>query len=176
MLNWGGVWYIPHLTGRTFLYHVVYCCSHFYSKLYSSRSLRGIILSQIYDSILYFTTFKKNAEWRQRTISDTDVVTVGNEEVFIKCAILVLNCVLTILNFYFKIVDTLAVKSAFQTCVQEPKVLSLSVFSALVVMYSKWCTIYYGGIDTVLWSWKKNKTSVSQKVCLFLSKRQNIQD
>lgn len=28
---------------------------------------------------------------------------------FIKCAILVLNCVLTILNFYFKIVDTLAV-------------------------------------------------------------------
>lgn len=74
-----------------------------------------------------------------------------------KCAILVLNCVLTILNFYFKIVDTLAVKSAFHTCVWEPKVLSLSVFSALVVMYSKWCTIYCGGIDTVLWSWKKIK-------------------
>ena len=74
-----------------------------------------------------------------------------------KCAILVLNCVLTILNFYFKIVDTLAVKSAFHTCVWEPKVLSLSVFSALIVMYSKWCTIYCGGIDTVLWSWKKIK-------------------
>lgn len=87
--------------------------------------------------------------------SDTAVVTVGYEEIFIKCAILVLRCVLTILNFYFKIVDTLAVKSAFHTCVQEPKVLSLSVFSAHVVMYSKWCTIYCGGINTVLWSWKK---------------------
>lgn len=37
------------------------------------------------------------------------LVTVGYEEIFIKCAILVLNCALTILNFYFKIVDTLAV-------------------------------------------------------------------
>lgn len=97
----------------------------------------------------------KNAEWRQRTISDTAIITVGNEKIFIKCDILVLNCVLTILNFYFKIVDTLAVKSAFHTCVQEPKVLSLSVFGALVVMYSKWCTIYCGGPHSPLIMEKK---------------------
>lgn len=67
-----------------------------------------------------------------------------------------------------------AVKSAFHTCVQEPNVLSLSVLSALVVMYSKWCTIYCGGIDTVLWSWIKkikNKTSISQNVSCPLENR-----
>lgn len=53
-----------------------------------------------------------------------------------KCAILVLSYVLTILNFHFKIVNTLAVKSAFHTCVQEPKFLSFSVFSASLL-----CTV-----------------------------------
>lgn len=77
---------------------------------------------------------------------------MGYEEIFIKCAILVLNCVLTILNFYFKIVDTLAVKSAFHTVhvSRNQRFFHFFVFSALVVMYSKWCTIYCGGIDTVL--------------------------
>lgn len=59
MLHWGGVWDIPHLTGSKFLSHVVYCCSYFYSKYYSSFSVWGGTLSQIYDSILYFMTIKK---------------------------------------------------------------------------------------------------------------------
>lgn len=48
----------------------------------------------------------------------------------------------SILNFYFKIVDTLAVKSAFIH-------VSTLCFSALVVMYSTRCTLYCGSIDTL---------------------------
>ena len=144
-------------TGSKFPYHIVL---RLLLKVLLLLISWGSIISQIYENKFCILEPLKQILNNGKAQSDTTIVTVHYEKILIKYAILVLSCAESILKFYFKTVGTLAVKSAFHTCVHEPKVLSLFVYSAVVTMYNKWCTVYCDGVDTVLCSWKNKLTVI----------------
>lgn len=106
--------------------------------LFSTCSLQGSILSQIYNSIALWPIGGTKAEEKQRTISATVIVTAVYEEHFYQmCYSCTQLC--SVLNVFFEMVDTVAVCFSYM-CLETKGSFTFCLYcSCNVFQIVKWC-------------------------------------